>query len=90
MTWALFPPHSIGRPVPKGRTSATFRKAATAYAISEAKYGGTLICQACGSIPRHRIIAWHLGRRPELLRGKKILHFAPERKCQALFPSRGF
>lgn len=38
-----------------------------------------VVCPVCGSILRHRIIVWHLGEHPELVWGKKILHFAPER-----------
>lgn len=48
-----------------------------------------VVCPACGSIPRHRIIAWHLGQRPELLRGKRILHFAPERSLSLWLARRG-
>lgn len=37
-----------------------------------------VLCPVCGSLPRHRIIAWHLGRHLDLIRGKRILYFAPE------------
>lgn len=38
-----------------------------------------VICPACGSIPRHRVIAWRLEQHPDLVEGKSVLHFAPER-----------
>ena len=38
-----------------------------------------VICPACGSVPRHRVIAWRFGQHPELVEGKSVLHFAPER-----------
>lgn len=48
-----------------------------------------VVCPACGSIPRHRIIAWQLDQRLEQIRGKRILHFAPERCLTYWFESRG-
>lgn len=35
-------------------------------------------CPTCGSLERHRLMGLYLERWPELIRGKAILHFAPE------------
>lgn len=35
-------------------------------------------CPVRGSIPRLRVVAWHLSQRPGLVRGRRVLHFAPE------------
>lgn len=48
-----------------------------------------VVCPVCGSIPRHRIIAWHLGEHIELVRGREVLHFAPERSLSLWFKRRG-
>jgi len=37
-------------------------------------------CPVCGSLERHRLLKWCIGNRAgDLLGGKRILHFAPER-----------
>lgn len=38
-----------------------------------------ILCPACGSLPRHRILADWCGSHKELLTSKDILYFAPER-----------
>lgn len=38
-----------------------------------------VLCPICESLPRHRIIAHYLSQHPELVEGKRILYFAPER-----------
>ncbi len=38
-----------------------------------------VICPVCGSLPRHRIIAAWCGEHWNMLKGKRILLFAPER-----------
>ena len=48
-----------------------------------------VVCPVCGSIPRHRIIVWHLDQRPSLVRGKEVLHFAPERGIARWFRRHG-
>ncbi len=48
-----------------------------------------VVCPACGSIPRHRIIAWYLGRHLELVRGRDVLHFAAERGLSRWFGRHG-
>ena len=48
-----------------------------------------VVCPICHSIPRHRIIAWHLEQRPDLLQSKKILHFAPERSLSLWLGRQG-
>jgi SAM-dependent methyltransferase len=35
-------------------------------------------CPSCGSLERHRLLALLLRRRPDLLKAKAVLHFAPE------------
>ncbi len=37
-----------------------------------------LVCPACGSLPRHRIMTWYLDNNKDILRGKEILYFAIE------------
>lgn len=41
-----------------------------------------VICPICYSLPRHRIIVEWLGDNINLIRGKKILHFAQERQIK--------
>lgn len=36
------------------------------------------LCPSCNSMERHRLLGMYLRQRPELIRGKSILHFAPE------------
>lgn len=48
-----------------------------------------VVCPVCGSIPRHRIIVWHLAQRPSLVQGKKVLHFAPEQGIARWFRRHG-
>ncbi len=49
-----------------------------------------VVCPVCASVPRGRIIVWHLGQHPELAWGKKILHFAPERGVLSWLRHWGF
>jgi SAM-dependent methyltransferase len=37
-----------------------------------------VLCPVCGALPRHRILASYLSRHPELMRGRRVLYFAPE------------
>ncbi|MDO4798368.1 MAG: oligosaccharide flippase family protein [Coriobacteriales bacterium] len=37
-----------------------------------------VLCPVCGALPRHRILAWYLSQHPELVRGRRVLYFAPE------------
>ena len=48
-----------------------------------------VVCLACRSIPRHRIIAWYLGQHLDLLQGKQVLHFAPEHCLTRWFARQG-
>jgi hypothetical protein len=36
------------------------------------------VCPTCDSLERHRLLSLYLGRCPELVAGKSVLHFAPE------------
>ncbi len=50
------------------------------------------ICWSCGAHERHRAFALLLGERPGLVRGREVLHFAPEwcleRRIRRLAPAR--
>lgn len=50
------------------------------------------LCWRCGSHERHRAFALLLDERPDLVRGREVLHFAPEwcleRRLRALAPAR--
>ena len=48
-----------------------------------------VVCPVCGSIPRRRVIAWYLGRHLDLVRGRDVLHFAPERCLSRWFARHG-
>ena len=48
-----------------------------------------VLCPVCGALPRHRILAWHLGQRPELMRGGRVLYFAPEPSMERWMRRRG-
>lgn len=48
-----------------------------------------VLCPVCGALPRHRIIAWYLGWHSELIEGKRILYFAPERCMMGWLKERG-
>ncbi len=48
-----------------------------------------VICDYCRSAPRHRIIAEWAGNSTELLRGSKILYFAPELSMMLWFRRHG-
>lgn len=37
-----------------------------------------VLCPVCGALPRHRILAWWLSQRSGLVRGRRVLYFAPE------------
>lgn len=37
------------------------------------------LCPRCGALERHRLLRLLLLQRPELIAGRKVLHFAPER-----------
>lgn len=41
------------------------------------------VCPRCDSRERHRLLALALDARPELLAGRRVLHFAPERGIEA-------
>jgi SAM-dependent methyltransferase len=42
-------------------------------------------CPVCGSLERHRLLKWYIGdHADDLLRGKRVLHFAPERCMTAI------
>jgi len=48
-----------------------------------------VICPLCGSLPRHRILAQWLEQHDDVIRGKRILHFAAEPSLTEWFRKRG-
>ena len=48
-----------------------------------------VICPACGSLPRHRILASWLEENVGRIKGRKILHFAPETSIQLWMTRNG-
>ena len=48
-----------------------------------------LQCPACGSLPRHRILAMWIERNPDLLCGKDVLYFAAERSMTRYMKKHG-
>lgn len=39
----------------------------------------SVACPRCGSLERHRLLGLYLQRNPDVIRGRLVLHFAPER-----------
>ena len=48
-----------------------------------------VICPICGSLPRHRILASWLDENAGRIKGKKILHFAPEQAVRIWMKRNG-
>ena len=46
-------------------------------------------CPQCGSMERHRLLKLYLDAHPDLIAGRKVLHFAPEAIIRSLLQSLG-